>query len=126
MCSIAANGVRHAEQLLDSGSYTDQIGKALTSAGAEMMTVAGWVHYDAGRWAEARRYYADAAQAATAASDGIAAAHAWVNACLLSHREGSRPKEGVRWPKPPNSPRGAMEGRCCERWRRFVKRKRAA
>ncbi|MER7454431.1 helix-turn-helix transcriptional regulator [Nocardia beijingensis] len=96
LCSIAANGVRHAEQLLDSGSYTDQIGKALTSAGAEMMTVAGWVHYDAGRWAEARRYYADAAQAATAASDGIAAAHAWINACLLSHREGSRPKEGVQ------------------------------
>lgn len=96
LCAVAANEVRYAEQLLDAGSYTDQIGKALTGAGAEMMTAAGWVHYDAGRWREARRYYADAAQAATAASDGIAAAHAWINACLLSYREGSRPKEGVK------------------------------
>ncbi|NKY29555.1 helix-turn-helix domain-containing protein [Nocardia gamkensis] len=96
LCSITANEVRYVEQLLDSGSYTDQVGRALTGAGAEMMTAAGWVHYDAGRWREARRYYADAAQAATAAGDGIAASHAWINACLLSYRDGARPKEGVQ------------------------------
>ncbi|MEU6827046.1 hypothetical protein ABZ894_00180 [Nocardia beijingensis] len=96
LCAIAANEVRYVEQLLDAGSYTDHVGKVLTGAGAEMMTAAGWVHYDAGRWPEARRYYADAAQAATAAGNGIAAAHAWINACLLSYREGSRPKEGVQ------------------------------
>ncbi|MFC9998212.1 helix-turn-helix domain-containing protein [Nocardia sp. NPDC127526] len=96
LCDIATNEVRYVEQLLDAGSYTESIGKALTSAGAEMMTVAGWVHYDAGHWAEAKRYYADAAQAATTTGDGIAAAHAWINACLLSYREGTRPQEGVR------------------------------
>jgi len=96
LCAVAANEVRYVEQLLDTGSYTDQVGRALTGAGAEMMTAAGWVHYDAGRWREARRYYADAAQAATAAGNGVAAAHAWINACLLSYREGSRPKEGVQ------------------------------
>ncbi|MGY2024706.1 helix-turn-helix domain-containing protein [Nocardia gipuzkoensis] len=96
LCAVAANEVRYVEQLLDAGSYTDQVGKMLTGAAAEMMTAAGWVHYDAGRWREARRYYADAAQAATVAGDGIAAAHAWINACLLSYREGSRPKEGVQ------------------------------
>lgn len=96
LCEIATNEVRYVEQLLDNGSYTDKVGTALTSAAAEMMTAAGWVHYDAGRWKEARRYYADAALAATASGDGIAAAHTWINTSLLSYREGSRPKEGVR------------------------------
>ncbi|MEV0538212.1 hypothetical protein [Nocardia salmonicida] len=96
LCEIVANEVRYVEHLLDGGTYTDNVGKALTSASAEIMTAAGWVHYDAGRWKEAKRYYADASQAATASGDGIAAAHTWINACLLSYREGSRPKEGVR------------------------------
>ncbi len=96
LCEIASNEVRYVEQLLDGGSYNDKVGKALTSAGAEMMTAAGWVHYDAGHWNDAKRYYADAAQAATVTGDGIAAAHAWINACLLSYREGSRPKEGIQ------------------------------
>lgn len=96
LCELAVNEARYVEHLLDQGNYTDKVGKALTSAGAEMMTAAGWIHYDAGKWSEASRYYADAAQAATAAGDGIAAAHAWINACLLSYREGSRPKEGVK------------------------------
>ncbi|MFD4404358.1 hypothetical protein ACFWPH_16530 [Nocardia sp. NPDC058499] len=55
----------------------------MTSAAAEMMTAAGWVHYDAGRLDDARRYYADAAQAATAVDDGIAVAHALGNASSL-------------------------------------------
>ncbi|WP_306359803.1 helix-turn-helix domain-containing protein [Nocardia sp. CC227C] len=96
LCALASSQVRYVEQLLDRGTYTDPVGKVLTSAGAEMMTAAGWVHYDAGRWQQAKRYYADAAQAATISGDGVAAAHAWINACLLSYREGSRPKEGVK------------------------------
>ncbi|MFD4460106.1 hypothetical protein [Nocardia sp. NPDC058480] len=96
LCEIAANEVRYVEQLLDGGSYSDKVGMALTSAAAEMMTAAGWVHYDARRWKEAKRYYADAVQAATASGDGIATSHAWINTCLLSYREGSRPQEGVR------------------------------
>ncbi|MFC9660244.1 hypothetical protein ACFVJ5_08405 [Nocardia sp. NPDC127606] len=96
LCEIATNEVRYVEHLLDSGRYSDTVGTALTSAAAEMMTAAGWVHYDAGQWKSAKRYYADAAQAATMSGDGIAAAHTWINASLLSYREGSRPKEGAR------------------------------
>ncbi|MEU2030970.1 helix-turn-helix domain-containing protein [Nocardia amamiensis] len=66
LCRIAANQVRYIEQLLSRANYTETVGQALTSAGAEMMTAAGWVHYDAGRLDEARRYYADAAHAANA------------------------------------------------------------
>ncbi|WP_280492717.1 helix-turn-helix domain-containing protein [Nocardia asiatica] len=80
---LAANQVDYVEQLLDRGSYTEAVGRALTSAAAETMTAAGWVHYDAGRLDDARRYYADAANAANAAGDGIAAAHALGNASGL-------------------------------------------
>ncbi|MFE7745175.1 helix-turn-helix domain-containing protein [Nocardia sp. NPDC057455] len=84
LCRVAANQVRYVEQLLNHGTYTDEVGRALTSTGAEMMTAAGWVHFDAGRFDDARRYYADAAHAANAAGDGIAAAHALGNAsCLM-------------------------------------------
>jgi len=89
LCSLAASQVRDVRHLLDVGSYTDDIGQKLTSASAEMMTAAGWVHYDAGRLDEARRYYADAAEAANVAGDGIAAAHALGNAsCLMVGRPG--------------------------------------
>ncbi|MEU4345167.1 helix-turn-helix transcriptional regulator [Nocardia sp. NPDC023852] len=84
LCRVAANQVRYVEQLLDHGTYTEEVGRALTSAAAEMMTAAGWVHYDAGRLDDARRFYADAANAANAAGDGLAAAHALGNAsCLM-------------------------------------------
>ncbi|RDI53327.1 helix-turn-helix domain-containing protein [Nocardia mexicana] len=80
LCRLAAGYVQHVQHLLDTARYSDDIGRQLTSAAAEMMTAAGWVHYDAGRPEAARRYYADAAQAASAADDGFAAAHALGNA----------------------------------------------
>jgi len=104
LCRVAVNGVRYVTQLLDNGTYTDTVGQALTSAAAEMMTAAGWVHFDAGRTDQARRYYAQAAQTATAANDEIAAAHALLNASLQSYGgcfspsrlpADSRPREGV-------------------------------
>ncbi|WP_187686171.1 hypothetical protein [Nocardia wallacei] len=42
LCDLAANEARYVEQLLDHGSYTDRVGKALTGAAAEMMTAASW------------------------------------------------------------------------------------
>jgi hypothetical protein len=95
LCQTAVNEVRYVERLLGSGSYTEEVGRALTSAGAEMMTAAGWVHYDAGRMDDARRYYADAAQAAAAAHDEIAASHALINASIVAFREGDRPRDGA-------------------------------
>ncbi|WP_198036938.1 helix-turn-helix domain-containing protein [Nocardia sp. BMG51109] len=80
LCRLAAGYVHYVQQLLDTASYSEDTGRQLTSAAAEMMTAAGWVHYDAGRQEKARRYYADAAQAASAADDGFAAAHALGNA----------------------------------------------
>ncbi|WP_198037030.1 helix-turn-helix domain-containing protein [Nocardia sp. BMG51109] len=102
LCQVAAGQVRYIEQLLDMGSYTDDIGRELTSAAAEMMTAAGWIYFDAGRREESRQYYARAAQAGNAAGDNFAVAQALLNASTLattgaiSYGTGSRPGEGVR------------------------------
>lgn len=95
LCRLAATQVRHVQHLLDTATYTENIGTQLTSASAEMMTAAGWVHYDAGYLEVARRYYADAAQAASAAGDGIAAAHALCNASVIALRDSPRKREGA-------------------------------
>src|SRR5690606_32442299 len=104
LCRVAVNGVRYVTGLLNNGTYTEAVGRSLTSAAAEMMTAAGWVHFDAGQTAQARHFYAEAAQTAMAAGDDIAAAHAMLNASMLSYGGGfspsrlsadSRPHEGV-------------------------------
>ncbi|MBF6351158.1 MULTISPECIES: helix-turn-helix domain-containing protein [Nocardia] len=88
---LATGQVRYAQQLLNVGTYSDAVGRELAGATAEMMTAAGWVHYDSGHPDEAARYYTEAAQTATAADDGIAAAHALGNAShLMVNRFGSR------------------------------------
>ncbi|WP_433724592.1 helix-turn-helix domain-containing protein [Nocardia sp. CA-129566] len=100
LCRLAANEVRYVEQLLGAASYSEAIGRQLTSAAAEMMTAAGWVHYDAGRLDHARRYYAEAAQTAAAAGDGIAAAHALLNASMQSFQGGFGPSKPSREARP--------------------------
>lgn len=96
LCHLAAGQTRYIQHLLDTGSYSDDTGRALTSTAAEMMTATGWVHFDAGRLDEARRYYADAAQAATTADDGVGVSHALLNAAILSYQEKSRHREGIQ------------------------------
>ncbi|MEV4238947.1 helix-turn-helix transcriptional regulator [Nocardia sp. NPDC049737] len=100
LCRLAANEVRYVEQLLSAASYSEAIGRQLTSAAAEMMTAAGWVHYDAGRLDQARRYYAEAAQTAAAAGDGLAASHALLNASMQSFQGGFGPSKPSREARP--------------------------
>ncbi|WP_157101477.1 hypothetical protein [Nocardia shimofusensis] len=87
---LSAGQVCYAQYLLDVGTYSDAVGRDLAGATAEMMTAAGWVHYDSGQSDVAARYYTEAAQTAIAADDGIAAAHALGNAShLMVNRLGS-------------------------------------
>ncbi|RDI54000.1 helix-turn-helix domain-containing protein [Nocardia mexicana] len=83
LCRLAANEVRYVKQLLDSGTYTEATAQTLTSAAAEMMTAAGWVHFDANKRQAARSLYAEAVQTANESGDGIAAAHALMNASIM-------------------------------------------
>ncbi|MBF6172102.1 helix-turn-helix domain-containing protein [Nocardia blacklockiae] len=100
LCRLAANEVRYVEQLLDCGTYTEAVGQTLTSAAAEMMTAAGWVHFDAGHLNRARHYYAEAAQTAAAANDGIAASHALLNASMQSFQGGFGPSKPSKEARP--------------------------
>ncbi|MBF6328427.1 helix-turn-helix transcriptional regulator [Nocardia transvalensis] len=83
LCLLAAGQVHRAQWLLDNASYTEEVGKALASATAELMTAAGWVHFDANERQAAREFYADAVQTANESGDGIAAAHALMNASII-------------------------------------------
>ncbi|MGN2635062.1 helix-turn-helix domain-containing protein [Nocardia takedensis] len=83
LCHLAAGQVRYVQQLLNGGSYTEDVGRGLATATAEMMTAAGWVHYDADKRDDARRFYAEAVHTANEAGDGIAAAHALMNASII-------------------------------------------
>jgi tetratricopeptide (TPR) repeat protein len=61
--------VRHVVELLKDGSYTSTVGIRLTAAAAELMRLAGWLSYDAGRNPLAQRYWLAALHAAHAAGD---------------------------------------------------------
>lgn len=61
--------VRHVVELLRDGSYTSRVGTRLNGAAAELMRLAGWLSYDAGRNPMAQRYWLAGLHAAHAAGD---------------------------------------------------------
>jgi tetratricopeptide (TPR) repeat protein len=67
--------VRHVVELLRDGSYTSSVGTRLTGAAGELMRLAGWLSYDAGRNPLAQRYWLAALHAAHAAGDRAAGAN---------------------------------------------------
>ncbi|HEY8524746.1 MAG TPA: hypothetical protein VIL48_07285 [Acidimicrobiales bacterium] len=61
--------------LMDNGSYTDSIGRRLHATTAELLRLAGWLNFDAGRHREARSYFVAALRAAHIAGDRELAAN---------------------------------------------------
>ncbi|MFE7618456.1 sporulation protein [Streptomyces sp. NPDC057496] len=51
------------------GSYTDEVGRALFGAAAELTRLAGWMAFDTGQQEAAQRYYIQALRLARAAAD---------------------------------------------------------
>lgn len=51
------------------GSYTDEVGRALFGATAELTRLAGWMAFDTGQQEAAQRYYIQALRLARAAAD---------------------------------------------------------
>lgn len=51
------------------GSYTDEVGRALFGASAELTRLAGWMAFDTGQQEAAQRYYIQALRLARAAAD---------------------------------------------------------
>lgn len=51
------------------GSYSDEVGRALFGASAELTRLAGWMAFDTGQQEAAQRYYIQALRLARAAAD---------------------------------------------------------
>jgi DNA-binding transcriptional regulator YiaG len=73
---LVARELRVTIGLLKSAAHTDELGRRLLIAVAELCQLAGWVASDAGLHGAAERYYVAAMRAADAAGDRPLAAHA--------------------------------------------------
>ncbi len=93
---LATAQVDQVRRLLDSGSYTDPVGRRLTSALCEASINAGWVNFDAGQLGEAERFYNDAGAAAAAARNDLLLAYAYANASRLAF-EAENPRLAVQF-----------------------------
>lgn len=59
------------------GSYSDEVGRALFGASAELTRLAGWMAFDTGQQEAAQRYYIQALRLARAAADVPLGATSW-------------------------------------------------
>jgi transcriptional regulator with XRE-family HTH domain len=91
---LAALQVRHARELLDVGSYADEVGRVLHATLGEACILAGWLAFDAFRHDVARGYYAEAVTAAQVAGDELVTAHVFANMSMQALQR-DRPREAV-------------------------------
>lgn len=80
----AADCLTRAKAMLETATYTPEVGTALMSATGDLALCAGWVAYDADREDLARQWYSDALALASEAGDDDLAVHALQNASLLA------------------------------------------
>ena len=85
--SVASKELSEAQGVVQSASYTDNVGRRLLTVVGELAQLTGWVASDAGRYAEAQRVYLDGVSAAQGADNRPLAAQ------LLSSLSYS-----TRWP----------------------------
>ncbi|MGH2599865.1 MAG: helix-turn-helix domain-containing protein [Dehalococcoidia bacterium] len=69
LCEAGARYVRRADEWLNLARYSSDTGRELQVAFSKIAQITGWLHYDAGRQAAARRYYLEALSAAQLARD---------------------------------------------------------
>lgn len=80
------------------GAYSDEVGRALFGASAELTRLAGWMAFDTGQQEAAQRYYIQALRLARAAADVLWAAMYWPRCppgdLPRLRRRGRRPRPG--------------------------------
>ncbi len=92
------------------GSYSDEVGRALFGASAELTRLAGWMAFDTGQQEAAQRYYIQALRLARAAAD-VPWAATYSPPCrsrppTAARRRGRGPRAGRpsnatgAWPRP--------------------------
>ncbi|MFE4540242.1 hypothetical protein ACFRKB_35115 [Streptomyces scopuliridis] len=90
----AGEALSTAYQWLQSGSYTELMGRRLRSATGALSIAAGWLSFDSGRAGDAHSLYGEALAAARIADDPELEAHAFGCLSLLAKAAG-RPREAI-------------------------------
>ncbi|MEV5608483.1 tetratricopeptide repeat protein [Streptomyces sp. NPDC052225] len=91
----AAEPLRTAFELLDSGTAQRDVAERLQAGAGELAISVGWLAHDSGRFDDARSHYAEALATARMAGDEALEAHAFCNTAFLA-RDAGRPREAVR------------------------------
>ncbi|WP_425244541.1 tetratricopeptide repeat protein [Streptomyces citrinus] len=91
----AADPLRTAFELLDSGTAQRDVAERLQAGAGELAISVGWLAHDSGRFDDARSHYAEALATARMAGDEALEAHAFCNTAFLA-RDAGRPREAVR------------------------------
>lgn len=100
---MGGNGLRHAalwclrkvDLLLNRANYSEPAGRELQSAYGELAELAGWLHFDAGRYEQAQFFYGEALRAAQLADDLSLEVHTLASMHILS-RYRDRPREAIQ------------------------------
>jgi hypothetical protein len=96
VCQAAQWCLRKVDLLLDRAKYGEPAGSELQSAYGELANLAGWLHFDAGRYGQARFFYGEALSAAQLADDLNLEVHTLASMNILSRYRG-RPREAVQF-----------------------------
>jgi tetratricopeptide (TPR) repeat protein len=95
VCQAAQWCLRKVDTLLNQADYNDSAGRELQSAYGEMAEMAGWLHFDAGRYEDARFFYGEALRAAQLANDLNLEVLTLASMNTLSRYQG-RPREAIQ------------------------------
>lgn len=95
VCQAAQWCLRKVDTLLNQADYNDSAGRELQSAYGEMAEMAGWLHFDAGRYEDARFFYGEALRAAQLADDLNLEVLTLASMNTLSRYQG-RPREAIQ------------------------------
>jgi hypothetical protein len=95
VCQAAQWCLRKVDMLLSRANYGEPAGCELQSAYGELAELAGWLHFDAGRYGQARFFYGEALSAAQLADDLNLEVETLASMNILS-RYRDRPREAVQ------------------------------
>ncbi|MFJ4866135.1 hypothetical protein [Streptomyces sp. NPDC088748] len=91
---LAAAHLSRIQRLIDTGSYPETIGRQLRLISGETAEHVGWLAFDSGDHARARRYWTQARDYATELRDDSLAVLVLASLSLLELRE-ERPRDGL-------------------------------
>ncbi|MGH3831823.1 MAG: hypothetical protein ACRDRS_15485 [Pseudonocardiaceae bacterium] len=91
---VVSKELSEVREVVQSASYTDEIGQRLLTVVGELAQLAGWVASDAGRCVEAQRIYLDGVSAARVAADRTLAAQL-LSSLSYQLANGGNPDDGA-------------------------------